>query len=167
VSKVVLVPHQKSWAEQFAILKQEMSELLGRHLVCLEHFGSTSFQEIVAKPIIDITGMVKDLDKFDEFLASNLPSHMKNYGENGVTGRRYLVVLDGEGNPRSHVHLFANGSSQFHDRIRLRDYLRNNPEALREYETLKRDLAGRFKDDPVAYWEGKVPFIRAMLAKAR
>jgi GrpB-like predicted nucleotidyltransferase (UPF0157 family) len=133
----------------------------------LEHFGSTSFQGIIAKPIIDITGMVKDLGKFDEFLASSLPSHMKNYGENGVPDRRYLVVLDGEGNARAHIHLFENGSSQFHGRIRLRDYLRNNPEALKEYEALKRDLAGRFKDDPAAYWEGKVPFIRAMLAKAR
>ena len=164
---IVLMPHQDEWAPKFAAFKSEVATIVGECLLTLEHFGSTSIVAIAAKPIIDMIGTVRTLSCLDEALGKNLPSHIKNLAENGVPGRRYLVVLDMLGEAQAHVHLFENGHPAHIDRILFRDYLRANEASAKEYEALKMDLAVRYKDDPVSYWKGKAAFVTAILARAK
>ena len=48
----------------------------------------------------------------------------------------------------------------------FRDHLRGHPERAAEYSALKRELAGRFRDDRVAYTEAKANFVRTTLELA-
>lgn len=164
---IILVPHQNEWAQRFESLKLEVAAALGECLLTLEHFGSTSIRGIVARPIVDMIGTVRTLSSLDEVLGARLPSHFKNLGENGVTGRRYLVISNAGGEPQAHVHLFETGHPEYTDRILFRDYLRADEAVSKEYEALKVDLAERYKDDPVSYWKGKADFVIAVLARAK
>ena len=164
---IVLVPHQTEWALQFISHRSEMMRLLDGSLETLEHFGSTSIPGIAAKPIVDIIGTVAGLSSLDKILSTRLPSHVKNLGENGLAGRRYLVIHDSRGKTLAHVHLFERGDPAYANRIAFRDFLRANVETAGEYETLKKDLAARFKDAPVSYWNGKASFVEAVLHRAR
>jgi len=49
---------------------------------------------------------------------------------------------------------------------RLRDHLREHPEAARQYAACKRDLARRHGTDRVAYTEEKAGFITELLRAA-
>ena len=160
-----LVSHQINWQQDYQELKDAIVDLLQDDLLQVDHFGSTSIPGIVAKPIIDIIGVVSTLAAVDERLGQDDSSLITNLGENGLAGRRYLVVFDGVGKVRAHVHLFEPGDSNYLSRLAFRDHLRLNPSVAKEYETLKIALAQRFPDDPTAYWNGKADFVNAVLQR--
>jgi GrpB-like predicted nucleotidyltransferase (UPF0157 family) len=51
-------------------------------------------------------------------------------------------------------------------RIAFRDYLRQHPEACREYERLKFRLSAMFANDREAYTDGKKEFVASTVSKA-
>jgi GrpB-like predicted nucleotidyltransferase (UPF0157 family) len=163
---ITLEPHNQAWCESFEALRIELIENLGEIAESIEHFGSTSIEGIVAKPIIDVIGQVKSLQDLDQELPKLPPNRFKNLGENGVQDRRYLVVLDSCGKVVAHVHLFPLNHSGYADRILFRDYLRNHQEASRQYEQLKIALSIKFQNDPTSYWKGKDEFVKKILSLA-
>jgi GrpB-like predicted nucleotidyltransferase (UPF0157 family) len=68
--------------------------------------------------------------------------------------------------PRSHIHVRRAGSFSEQFALLFRDYLRIHGVAATEYETLKRSLAQRYRDDRHAYTEAKVPFFWDTIRKA-
>jgi GrpB-like predicted nucleotidyltransferase (UPF0157 family) len=48
----------------------------------------------------------------------------------------------------------------------FRDSLQRHPDVARDYDTLKRGLAARFRDDREAYTRGKADFVEAVLSRA-
>jgi GrpB-like predicted nucleotidyltransferase (UPF0157 family) len=58
-------------------------------------------------------------------------------------------------------------SDLWNDWLLFRDYLRANPDAVREYDGLKRELSATFADEPRKYSEAKGAFVRAVLRRAR
>jgi GrpB-like predicted nucleotidyltransferase (UPF0157 family) len=58
-------------------------------------------------------------------------------------------------------------SDLWRDHLLFRDYLRLHPEIVREYETLKRDLATQYVHDKEQYTDGKGPFVRSIVRRAR
>ena len=53
----------------------------------------------------------------------------------------------------------ASSSGRFADVLAFRDYLRTHPDAVRQYEELKRQLAIRYADDRNAYTDGKTAMV--------
>ena len=51
--------------------------------------------------------------------------------------------------------------------ILFRDYLINNPDELKAYENLKKELAIKFKDDRKSYTASKNEFITDIINKAK
>jgi GrpB-like predicted nucleotidyltransferase (UPF0157 family) len=73
-----------------------------------------------------------------------------------------------------HVHVVEEGSDRWEEYVGLRDYLRRHSDYLRRhsdvaaaYGELKRALAVLFGDDIAGFREGKRPFLREVLARAR
>ena len=63
-----------------------------------------------------------------------------------------------------HYHLRLKGDNP---EIGFRDYLRANPDAASDYESLKKDLAVKYRNNRDAYTEGKTGFIKSLTGQIR
>jgi GrpB-like predicted nucleotidyltransferase (UPF0157 family) len=80
-------------------------------------------------------------------------------------GHRYFRPLPGA--PREvQVHVCDAGGAWERSHLLFRDYLRADPPTRAAYGDLKRSLAGRYRDDRVAYSEAKTVFILDALERA-
>ena len=52
--KVVVVPYDPQWPENFLTVRRELEEALQGRFLAIEHVGSTSVPGLCAKPILDI-----------------------------------------------------------------------------------------------------------------
>lgn len=125
----------------------------------VEHVGSTSVADIKAKPVIDLLITVTDPESPDleQRLASlGLDVRVRS------AGRRSLRTVD----HGVQVHVLRHGDRLAREVIRLRDVLRRDPQARRQYEQEKLRLAQRSWSDMHYYSEAKGPVIRAILDRA-
>ncbi len=97
-------------------------------------------------------------------------------GEFGLPGRIYFRKLTGtllpgqshDGVGRTHqIHMYERSNEQYEKQIVFRDYLRTHPDAMRDYEALKRELAARHSRDVEAYALAKSDFVLEILRRAR
>jgi GrpB-like predicted nucleotidyltransferase (UPF0157 family) len=136
---------------------------MGQYIAHIEHVGSTSIPGLAAKPIIDIGIELNTYPLPPEPIAAMEALGYAHRGELGIPERHYFT----KGTPRSHqVHSYSPGNPEWDAHILFRDYLRAHPEAARQYEELKRELAARHTDGN-AYAEDKTDFVRSTLATAR
>src|ERR1051325_2690761 len=159
-SRVVLAAYDTLWPREFEAELARIEAACAGLPLRVEHIGSTSIPGLSAKPVIDILAGCPPRADRTPYIAALRQLGYEHRGNNGIPGRNYFV----RGTPRSHhVHLVGWSSGLWRDHVLFRDYLRANPEAAREYEALKRQLAITFADDRLAYSEAKGPFIRAVL----
>jgi GrpB-like predicted nucleotidyltransferase (UPF0157 family) len=64
------------------------------------------------------------------------------------------------------LYVCVAGSPHLHNHLALREALRSDPELVRRYGVLKRDLARRFPNDIDAYVDGKAAFITGVLTRS-
>lgn len=50
---VIVEPYDPNWPKEFDKEKQILTGVFGEKIISIEHIGSTSIQDLVAKPIID------------------------------------------------------------------------------------------------------------------
>jgi GrpB-like predicted nucleotidyltransferase (UPF0157 family) len=161
---VVVVTHDPTWSEQFQQWRRRLETALGEIAVTIHHLGSTAVPGLDAKPILDIQVGVHDLD--DE--ASYVPA-IEEAGfvlrSRDPTHRYFRPPPE---RPRTvHVHVCTAGGEWNVEHVLFRDYLRASPAAVDEYARLKRQLAADYRDDRLAYTDGKTAFIVSALAEAR
>ena len=157
---VELVPYSAEWAKLFEQEEERLRNSIGGYVVDIQHVGSTSIPGMLAKPIIDI-GIA--IERFEEGKVCIKPVEALEYkyrGENGIPGRHYFV----KGDPRTHhIHMLEHDSDEWRNHIAFRDFLRENEQAAKEYAELKRELARKFRNDRLAYTEGKSEFVETVL----
>src|SRR6185436_17206244 len=109
--------------------------------LAIEHVGSTSVPGLAAKPIIDMTVIVRSAD---------ITRTIERLATIGYVHRGNLGIEDREAfhnppqSPAHHLYLCAAGSLGLLNPLALRDYLRIHPDAVRAYGELKKTLAQRF-----------------------
>ncbi len=138
--------------------------MLGDVAVRIEHVGSTAVPGLAAKDTIDIQVSVAKMDRalYEAPLESLGYTSVsdKATDEHHFFGRPYTTL------PRLfNVHVCPVGSEWERRHIAFRDYLRDQPEAARRYETFKRQIATKF-DDTLEYAYAKEDFIRQMEREA-
>lgn len=95
------------------------------NFVTVHHIGSTSVPKIYAKPIIDMLGMVRDIEKIDPRAFDEIGYVFREEG--GIPFCRFLYK--GDWALRSHhLHIFEAGAPQIQRHLVFRDYLRKNVE---------------------------------------
>ena|SRR5690554_4485497 len=155
----------KDYSDKWSDLYKEEAKLITdsfsqTEIVKIDHIGSTAIPRIKAKPTIDILLQVteqisinklKDTFKLLEYQINarpeNPPPHLtfvKGYTKYGFKGQAY------------HVHIRYCGDW---DEIRFRDYLIKNKEIAKEYESLKLELAEKYRNDREAYTDSKTEWI--------
>ncbi len=65
-----------------------------------------------------------------------------------------------------HLYLVEVNTENWEKNILFREYLRTHPETAKEYNNLKMGLAKKYKNDRIAYTEGKAKFIKKVQSKA-
>lgn len=171
---VAIVPYNPMWPAQFHAEEQHLRaclpcDLLGR----IEHFGSTSVAGLSAKPIIDVLVEVTDLEVAKVRIAPVLEAQGYDYfwrpthGDAGPPFYAWFIKRDINGVRTHHIHMVESTFTDHWNRLLFRDHLRNNAEAARKYEVLKRRLASAFPNDRVGYTHGKSAFINSIMASLR
>ena len=153
MDQIILQPYSEEWGNLFSSIAKKIREELGEAAIRIDHIGSTSISGLAAKPIIDIQISVKSLDNIDEF---RLPLERLGYvykSDNPEKTKRYFRERPGESRIHIHVRKFGSWHQQFP--LLFRDYLRCHPLEVRLYENEKYRLAEMYKDNRVAYVEGK------------
>ena len=161
---IKLSPHREEWHELFAAEAQRLTIAAGKHVLGVEHIGSTAICGIAAKPIIDIALAVQEIADVEQIIQ---PFENLGYvyrGENGIPNRRYFR----KGSPlrTHHLHVVRIESDFWRNHLLFRDYLRANPQIAAQYENLKRELAQTHRENREAYTNGKTEFIENVLKAA-
>lgn len=139
--KVRLVKHNKRWKRVFSDEAYLILHSLNIESLKLYHCGSTSINDIVAKPIIDIVGSVDDLGLLDKNKDKLEKIGYEYKGEYGIKGRRYCTLYNSSKTKGyCHLHIFQENSEALFDHIGFRDSLRKDQEAALRYEEVKKSL---------------------------
>ncbi len=163
---VELFPHQQLWEDIAAKTIILLKSLLNDVAIDIQHVGSTSIQNVCAKPIIDIAVGVKTLD--------SIKPYIELLGKNGIIFRKedvkeqlLFVIGDFEKDFRTHhIHVVEWNSVAWNNYINFRDYLNAFPEYAKKYDDLKKSLALEFASNRGNYTAGKHELIDEILKYA-
>ncbi len=159
---IQLQEHQAIWKEWYQEEKNQLLCVLS-DTIKIHHIGSTSVNDIWAKPIIDIMieANLSDFNKIKSMLLDNGYLCMaetksridfnKGYTPGGFTEKVF------------HLHLRKFGDN---DELYFKDYLNDHPRVAKEYEKLKLSLWKPFAHDRDGYTEGKTAFVHEYTQKA-
>jgi GrpB-like predicted nucleotidyltransferase (UPF0157 family) len=155
---VVIVDYDPAWPGEFGALRDRAEAAVGGLAVAIEHVGSTAVPGLGAKPVIDLVVVVEPecVAAAVERLTSIGYVHRGNLG---VEGREAFSSPEGE--RRHHLYVSPTDSEELRAQLAFRDRLREDGELAAEYETLKRELALRFRDDRAGYTDAKTEFVVA------
>ena len=161
---VLLREYDPNWTVIFEEEKEKLWRIAGDSIEEIFHFGSTSIPGILAKPTVDILVILKkeiDLDAFCKcmtdagYLCTKYPDKTKKrkncmnfvvpYMVDGVEQYKYYIHIRENDVPRPEL-LFAK-------------YLREHPEAAKEYGVLKQKLALQYGDNRQEYMLAKTEFV--------
>jgi GrpB-like predicted nucleotidyltransferase (UPF0157 family) len=158
---VELHPHSPLWAGMAADEQARLKVALGSVLVTVHHIGSTAIPGIMAKPIVDLIPLVTDLAALDAKQEAVRALGYRWYGEFGIPGRRYCLLVDPEtGKRKFQLHCFAQGDPEIGRHLAFRDYLRAHPVLAKEYEAEKIRAAAVVSHDVNAYNDEKNGWIK-------
>lgn len=164
---IVLCPYDPDWTRVFEHQAAAIRGVLGGALLEIHHIGSTAVAGMLAKPVVDMLGVVEDVGELDAYRAGLDAIGYVWLGENRIPGRRYFDKhSDDVPMELAHLHVFARGDPRIAEHLAFRDYLRTHPEVAAEYAELKRSLHERFAHDRRRYTEEKDAFIRSVIRMA-
>jgi GrpB-like predicted nucleotidyltransferase (UPF0157 family) len=172
---IELAEYNPAWASWYEAEKSALQAILGDAIACIDHIGSTAVKwgskGILAKPIVDIllqthpecdnnhikstlleNGWLLMAEKFTPEVRSDWN---KGYTPEGFSARVF------------HLHIReVTDKTAYADELYFRAYLLAHPDAAREYESLKRKLAVKYRHNRDAYTEAKGVFIQACVKDA-
>ncbi|TSC57611.1 MAG: protein of unknown function UPF0157 [Candidatus Peregrinibacteria bacterium Greene0416_19] len=157
--------YDPAWASKFVTEKKKIEDTIAPWMEGgIHHVGSTPVPGLSAKPIIDIMAGVKNLEE-----ARACIPLLEEIGYCYHPYRPYMhwFCKPSPAHREFHLQLMESSHPQWHARLAFRDYLRAHPETAEEYATLKKELAGKFRDDREAYTDAKGKFVESVVQKDR
>ncbi len=159
---VIVLPYDPKWKTDFENIKRELVSAIGGLAICIEHVGSTSVEGLSAKPIIDIDVVISDYSVFD-CVADRLKTiGYFHEGNLGIKDREAFKYSDKTHLQTHHLYVCPQDSKELLRHITFRDFLRNNPDAVKKYSEVKEKAAKLFPNDIEKYMEYKSPCIEEL-----
>ncbi|MEG1663234.1 MAG: GrpB family protein [Clostridia bacterium] len=163
---ISLTKHNVNWKNWYNEEYERLLQILPKApTLRISHIGSTAIATIMAKSIVDILVEVdkscdiKDIKKLFENNGYGCMSEsdkrislQKGYTKNGFAERVF------------HLHLRFLGDN---DELYFRDYLIDNRQVAKEYETIKLALLNQYKYNRDAYTNAKTDFIGKIIRLAK
>lgn len=165
VGTVRLEDYNPEWKNSFELEKIVLSNIFKDIALSIEHVGSTSIEGLSAKPIIDMLVIIKT---FSDFENVRYYFEKEPYSIKLDSPEDEILIRKGDETNRTHfIHVVELGSDRQINTLLFRDYLRENKDAVLEYENLKKELAIKYADDRKMYTASKNDFIQGILKKAK
>ena len=154
------------WVRAGSLLRDEVAELLTGETVAVEQIGSSSVVNLLSKPIVDLAvGLSAQHDV--SVVRKRLEDTGWIYrGDAGGEGGHVFVLEARPWFRVAHLHVVAYGDPQWQNYLRLRDLLRQSPQARNRYEAVKLRLVGELGGDRRAYTDAKSEVVRSLLEDA-
>jgi GrpB-like predicted nucleotidyltransferase (UPF0157 family) len=166
---IQIVPYDPEWPRAFEVEAYRLRAALKALARRIDHHGSTAIPGVSAKPIIDIQVSVASLRPLLVY-GSPLETlgyvHVPHADDDRCPFFHTPAVW-----PHSHhVHVVQWKGLEERRTLAFRDFLRDHPAVVVEYEDLKRQLAASLAADDVTsreeYAAGKTPFVERIVALA-
>lgn len=164
--RVVIEEYHPRWPVRYDHEREVLARVLGDRLVASEHIGSTAVPGLAAKPIIDIMAGFRTLADAEACIAPLRTLGYTFVPEAVVTlpdDRYFEKWVDGV--EAFHLHAVEHLGTFWQEKLRFREYLRAHPDAVAQYEQLKRELAPQHTVG-FSYARAKTDFIRTILTNA-
>ncbi len=162
----MVVPYDPSWPQKFAQEAVDLQTALTGAAISFHHIGSTAVPGLWAKPIIDMMGIVRTFQQFDQYRDRWIEQGYEALGAFGIEGRRYFRKFDRSGRRLFHIHVFEEGSPHIERHIAFRDYLIAHPRAAESYSRLKQVLASTPGTSWDSYLDGKETLVKELESAA-
>lgn len=163
--KVTVLPYDEGWKADFKVIKKELEAGIGDLILGIEHVGSTSVVGLSAKPCIDIDVVIRDRSELDAVAAGLAAMGYIHEGDLGIRDREAFRYTDKPHLQKHHLYVCPQDSEELRRHITFRDFLRSDPEAVREYGAVKERAAQLFPEDMDGYIQYKSPCIQRLYAK--
>jgi GrpB-like predicted nucleotidyltransferase (UPF0157 family) len=161
---VEVVAYDPAWPERFRQIAAPLRAALGNAALRIDHIGSTSVPGLDAKPIVDLQISVAALEPMRRYRGPLERLGYRWREDNPDLSKRYF--REGEGEPRTHIHVREAGSLAEQLALAFRDYLRVHEEDARAYAVLKHSLAVTHRRDRAGYTDAKEPFVWEVMKRA-
>ena len=163
---IIVVPFDPLWSERFRQEALRISAVFSQELISIHHIGSTAIPGMMAKPVLDIMPVVREIHRVESFNSAMVQLGYEAMGEFGIPGRRHFVK--GADDDRTHhLHIYEPNHPEVTRHLNFRDYLTAHAEEARQYALLKTELARQHRNDINRYMQGKDVFIKGVLHKAQ
>jgi len=161
---IEIVPYSPEWPVRYKRHAARIADALGATARRIEHIGSTAVEGLAAKPIVDMLVVVPDAADEDSYLPQMLAAGYElRVREPDFEQHRMFRTPERD----VHVHVFPEGAGEIDRYLIFRDALRNDRQARREYETLKRELSKADWADMNEYAFAKADVIEAIVQRGR
>ena len=160
--RVVVVSYDEAWKNAFEEIKTEIEAEIGDLIIGIEHVGSTSVEGMSAKPCIDIDVIIKDYSVFGEIVGKLGAIGYIHEGDLGIKDREAFKYANKPHLMTHHLYVCPRESEELRRHIVFRDFLRQNPEAVKKYSLMKEKAAELFPNDIDGYIEYKSPCIEEL-----
>lgn len=161
-TRVIVMPYDTKWKSDFENIKMEIESAIGDLIISIEHVGSTSVEGLSAKPCIDIDVVIKDYSVFDNVVSRLKTIGYIHKGNLGIKDREAFKYSDKPHLQTHHLYVCPQKSEELYRHITFRDFLRNNPDAVKKYGAVKEKAAQLFPDDIDKYIAYKSPCIEEL-----
>lgn len=162
---IILVEHQDCWNDWYKEEETNLYNIFKNKEIKINHIGSTSIKNIMAKPTIDVLIEIPrniDMNDIKKVLIEN------NYGFMNESKLRMSFnkgyTIKGFDEKVFHIHIRYNNDN---DELYFRDYMNDNPLLAKQYEKLKIKLWKKYEHNRDKYTEEKSEFVIKHTEKAK
>ncbi|MGO8949067.1 MAG: GrpB family protein [Ktedonobacterales bacterium] len=160
---IEIVEYDPEWPRLFQREKERIQAALGDRVLLIEHVGSTSVPELVAKPRIDLLLVVAS--------SADEPAYVPSLEKAGYVLRIWEPdwyehrMLNGP-DTAINLHVFSPGCREIDRMLLFRDWLRSDAADRWLYGQTKRELACRKWKYTQNYADAKTEVVEEILARA-
>lgn len=151
------------WTDQYEAERERIQEASGDQLLGVFHVGSTAISDLPGKPALDVIAVFTD---HESMRAAADPLTEEGY-ELEHDEPDCVVVIHWGDDRAVFIKMHTRDDQKVRNQLLFRAYLRENSEARREYERVKREAAAEHSEDPEAYTQAKDDVVRSLLERAR
>jgi len=162
---IVLVDYDPEWPALYAREEARIRGALVDRVLAIEHTGSTSVPGLAAKPIIDITMLVADVNDEAAWIPDlEAAGYVVRIRESEPEWYDHRVLKGPDTNVN--LHVFSDGCVELERMVGFRDWLRTHDDDRDLYERTKRDLVTRDWQYVQNYADAKTEVVEAIVARA-
>ena len=157
--------YDPAWPALYTREEARIRAALGPRVVRIEHTGSTSVPGLAAKPIIDITMLLADVNDEAAYVPDlEAAGYILRIRESEPEWWDHRVFKGPDTN--INLHVFSAGCSEIDRMTGFRDWLRAHPDDRALYERTKRDLIAREWTYVQNYADAKTDVVNEIASRA-